>query len=204
MLEVWISPQQLLELSALSTLHRTITVVLLHALLFRQLLATMDAFPLLYHFGFLVEFAGLFLVDVLVPRVHGEEKLGSWELDPLMLIDAPLSLSPGFSQLLFLMVDGCHQLLDALSIGDGLSLESHYLGILFFYAFLISNSVSCSLDPPLRKSLFIHLALFLFSLLFLLQFRLAGFHLLDDLTLEMQGHAPYIVLLRVRPCWISI
>ena len=102
MLEVWISPQQLLELSALSTLHRTVTVVLLHALLFRQLLATMDAFPLRLLLGFFVELAGLFLVDVLVPRVHGEEKLGSWELDPLMLIDAPLSLSPGFSQLLFL------------------------------------------------------------------------------------------------------
>ena len=192
MLEVWISPQQLLELSALSTLHRTVTVVLLHALLFRQLLATMDAFPLLYHFGFLVELAGLFLVDVLVPRVHGEEKLGSWELDPLMLIDAPLSLSPGFSQLMFLKIDVCHRLIDILSIGDSLSL-------LFFYALLIRNNVPCNLNPPLRKSLFVHLALLLFSLLLLLLFPLAGFHLFDDPTLELQGLASYLVLLRVSP-----
>ena len=94
--------------------------------------------------------------------------------------------------LLFLKFDVCHRLIDILSIGDGLSL-------LFFYALLIRNNVPRNLNPPLRKSLFVHLALLLFSLLLLLLFPLAGFHLFDDPTLELQGLASYLVLLRVSP-----
>ena len=118
-----------------------------------------------------------------------------WNEDPVTSCLVVDSLSFGCFQLLVFIVETCHQLINTLLIGSGLSLEFSNLNILLFDTFLIGDSVSRCRNLPLRTFFVLNQELSLFLFLLILVFPLAGFHLLNDLSLELQRLLSYIVLL---------